>query len=126
MVLNVSTSEIFPLQPTEGTGNPWRPVCLAKVSDRWCLKIWAHKQTLQRLVVALAKLKSGNTSENLLSKILQLTYIFVSTKCILKSLEQYDEFNKVIKKWVLHLWILKIVKYLILIDYYSNCQIKWA
>ena len=39
MVLNVSTSEIFPLQPTEGTDNPWRPVCIAKVSDPWCLKI---------------------------------------------------------------------------------------
>ena len=39
MVFNVSTSEIFPLQPTEVTGNPSRSACVAKVSDRWCLKI---------------------------------------------------------------------------------------
>ena len=37
-VLNTSTSEIFPLEPTEGTGNPGRPACVAKVSDCWCLK----------------------------------------------------------------------------------------
>ena len=80
MVLNVSTIEIFPLQPTEGTGNPGRSAYVAKVSDRWCLKIWTHKQTLQRLLVALAKVKPGNTSGNLLSEILQLIYIFVSSK----------------------------------------------
>ena len=37
-VLNAFASEIFPLEPTEGTGNPGRPACVAKVSDRWCLK----------------------------------------------------------------------------------------
>ena len=79
-VLNAFASEIFPLEPTEGTGNPGRPACVAKVSDRWCLKTWTQKQTLQRLLVALAKVKSSNTSENLLREILQLIYFLYWAK----------------------------------------------
>ena len=30
----------------------------------------------------------------------------------MKNLEQYYEFNKVIRKWVLYLWILKIVEWI--------------
>ena len=38
------------------------------------LKIWALKQMLQRLPIALAKVKGSNTSENLLKEIPQITY----------------------------------------------------
>ena len=38
------------------------------------LKIWALKQMLQRLPIALAQVKGGNTSENLLKEIPQITY----------------------------------------------------
>ena len=41
--------------------------------EKW-LKILTPKQMLQKLSIALAQLKSGNTSENLLDKIRQLIY----------------------------------------------------
>ena len=40
-----------------------------KVSDNSSLKILTPKQMLQRLPIALAQVKAGNTSENLLSEI---------------------------------------------------------
>ena len=36
-------------------------VCVVKVSDHWNLKIWIPRQMLQRLPVALAPVKAGNT-----------------------------------------------------------------
>ena len=47
---------------------------VAKVSDRKQLKILTHKQMLQRLPIALAQVKTGNTSENLLNEIRQIIY----------------------------------------------------
>ena len=51
------------------------------LSEAWCrekfgkgLKILTPKQILQRLPTALAQLKAGNTSENLLNKIRQIIY----------------------------------------------------
>ena len=38
------------------------------------LKILTSKQMLQRLPIELAQLKAGNTSENLLDEISQITY----------------------------------------------------
>ena len=38
------------------------------------LKILSPKQVLQRLPIALAQVKGGNTSENLLNRIIQITY----------------------------------------------------
>ena len=38
------------------------------------LKILTHKQMLQRLPVALAQVKAGNTSENLLNEIREIVY----------------------------------------------------
>ena len=38
------------------------------------LKILTPKQMLQRLSIALAQVKAGNTSENLLNEIGQITY----------------------------------------------------
>ena len=43
-------------------------------------KILTPKQMLQRLPIALAQVKVGNTSENLLNEIHQIIYFFVSTK----------------------------------------------
>ena len=47
-----------------------------------CFKILTSKQMLQRLAVALAQLKAGNTFENLLNEIRQiiLNHIFFSIK----------------------------------------------
>ena len=60
-----------------GKGNPSmlaRVPCVAKVSNRKVsdhsnLKILSPKQMLQRLPIALAQVKAGNTSENLLIEI---------------------------------------------------------
>ena len=42
-------------------------------------------------------------------------------------MQQYNDFNKgLIQKWRLYLWILKILKHLILTDYYSILEIKWT
>ena len=37
-------------------------------------KIWSPKQMMQRLPIALAEVKAGDTSENLLNEIRQITY----------------------------------------------------
>ena len=73
-------SKIFPLAPIAGTGRPdtrdrvakvsdcSHPsdlACTAKVFDRACLKVLTPKQMLQRLSIALAQMKAGNSSENL-------------------------------------------------------------
>ena len=52
-LLNAFDSKIFHIQ-IEGTGFP----------DHSNLKILTTKQMLQRLPIALAKVKAGNTSEN--------------------------------------------------------------
>ena len=48
------------------------------------LKILFSKQMLQRLALALAQIKSGNTSENLLNKITQIIYSLYRAKQITK------------------------------------------
>ena len=58
MVLNAFKSRMLLSPPIEGTS----------------LKIWALKQMLQRLPIALAQVKGSNTSENLLKEIPQITY----------------------------------------------------
>ena len=82
---------------------------------------------LQRLPIALAQVKAGNTSENLLNEIRQIMYFLYREKEITKSIQRYNELNKVIKQqteWILYLWILRVVKHLILADYHSIFQIK--
>ena len=59
--------------------------------EKW-LKILTPKQMLQKLSIALAQLKSGNTSENLLDKIRQLIYFLYQAKEISKKV-----FNNVMK-----------------------------
>ena len=60
---------------------------------------------LQRLPLALAQVKSGHTSENLIKEIKQIIYSLYKAKEITKkSIQQYDEFNKVIiQKRILYL-----------------------
>ena len=63
------------------------------------LRILTPKQMIQRLPIALAQVKAGNTSENLLNEIRQVIYSLYQAKEITKkSIQQYNEFNKVIKK----------------------------
>ena len=60
IVLHVFKSEVFPLQPTEGTGNPGMSARIAKVFHRFSLKKLTPKQMLQILQIALAQIKTGN------------------------------------------------------------------
>ena len=62
------------------------------------LKILIPTQMLQRLPIALAQVKADNASENLLNKIRQIIYSLFQEKKFLKSIQQYNEFNKVIKQ----------------------------
>ena len=48
------------------------------------LKILSPKQVLQRLPIALAQVKVGNTSENLLNEIRQIIYSLYREKEIVK------------------------------------------
>ena len=48
------------------------------------LKILSHKQMLQRLPIALAQVKAGNTSENVLNEIRQIIYCLYRAKEINK------------------------------------------
>ena len=50
------------------------------VSDHSYLKILTPKQMLQRLRIALALVKVGNTSENLLNEIRQIIYSLYRAK----------------------------------------------
>ena len=84
------------------------------------IKILTPKQMLQRLPIALAQVKAGNTSENLLNEIKQIIYSLYQEKEVTKkSIQQYNELNKFIKQngYYIHEF-LRIVKHLILIDYY--------
>ena len=58
------------------------------------LKILSHEQIVQRFPIALA----GSTSENLLNEIRQIMCSLYQAKTITKSIQQYNEFNKVIKQ----------------------------
>ena len=48
------------------------------------LKILSPKQMLQRLPIALAQVKAGNNSENLLNEIRQIVYSLYQSKQITK------------------------------------------
>ena len=71
-VLNGFESKIFPIRKqTQGKGHPLQlaqVARVAKVSDSIQLKILTPKQMLQRLTIALAQVKSGNTSKSLLNE----------------------------------------------------------
>ena len=56
------------------------------------LKILTSKQMLQRLPIALAQVKAGNNSEDLLNEIRQIVYYLYQSKEITKNL-----YNNIIK-----------------------------
>ena len=56
------------------------------------LKILTPKQMLQRLPIALAKIKAGNNSESLLNEIRQIVYSLYQSKQITKKV-----YNSIIK-----------------------------
>ena len=58
---------ILALRPSELT--PVAKVSERDVADRKLIKILTPKQMLQRLPIALAQVKAGNTSKNLLNEI---------------------------------------------------------
>ena len=49
-------------------------------TDNSKLKVLPPKQMLQRLPIALAQVKAGNNSENLLNEILQIIYSLCQAK----------------------------------------------
>ena len=57
---------------------------VARVSGHSNLKILTPKQMLQRFPIALAQVKAGNTSENLLNEIRQIIYSLYQAKEITK------------------------------------------
>ena len=59
------------------------------------LKILTPKQMLQRLPIALAKVKAGNTSENLLNEIRQVIYSLYREKEVTKKV--YNNIMNLIK-----------------------------
>ena len=84
---------------------------LKTITGTW-LKILTPKQMLQRLPIALAQVKADNNSENLSNEIRQTVYSLYQSKEINKKV-----YNNIIKsiqlsKWILYLWILKIVRFL--------------
>ena len=56
------------------------------------LKILTSKQMLQRLPIALAQVKTGNNSENLLNEVTQIVYVLYQSKQITKKV-----YNNIIK-----------------------------
>ena len=58
------------------------------------LKLLTLKRMLQRLLIALARVKAGNNSENLLNEIRQIVYSLYQSKKITKKL-----YNNIIK-WI--------------------------
>ena len=69
---------------------------------------------LQRLPIALAQGKAGNTSENLLNEIRKIVNSLYREKEITKKLCN-NKMNSVNSS--LYLWILRIAKHLILTEY---------
>ena len=66
------------------------------------LKILTPKQTLQRLPIALAQVKAGHNSENLLNEIKQIVYSLYHSKEITKKV--YNNINQYkCKKWIPYL-----------------------
>ena len=75
------------------------------------------KQMLQRLPTALAQVKAGSTSENLLNEIRQIRYSLYQAKEITKKVCN-NIMNSIKTSYKNeYLRILKIVKHLILTDY---------
>ena len=57
-----------------------------QISDHSNLKILTPKERLQILPIAVAEVKAGNTSENLLNEIRKIIYSFYQAKEITKKM----------------------------------------
>ena len=79
LTLNAFRSGIFPIKLTQG---------------KW-MKILLPRQMLQRLLIALIRVKAGNTSENLLNAIRETAYFLYRVKEITKKV--YDNIMNSIK-----------------------------
>ena len=77
MVLDGFKSKIFSIN-SKGSG--------LLNTDRSKLKLLTPKQILQRLPIALAQVKAGNHSENLLNGIRQIVYSLYQSKEITKKI----------------------------------------
>ena len=79
LVLNAFKSGLFSLKSTKGTG----------------LKILTFKQMLQRLPIALAQVKAGNNSKNVLNEIRKIVCSLYQSKEITKKV--YNNITKSIQ-----------------------------
>ena len=71
----------------KGKGLPSDLACVARIvtfSDRKRIKILTPKQMLQRLPIALAQVKSGDISENVLNEIREIIYSLCREKKLLR------------------------------------------
>ena len=62
------------------------------------LKILTPKQMFQRLSIALAQVKAGITSKNILNEIRRIIYYLYWEKKLIKKYKQYNEFSKAINQ----------------------------
>ena len=72
------------------------------------LRILTPKQMLQRLPKALAQIKRGNTSENILNEIRHIYYLYQAkeiTKKVFKNIMNSIRYNT---NWILYLWTLNL------------------
>ena len=80
-----------------------------KATKRMGFKILTPKQMLQRLLIALPRVKAGNNSESLLNEIRQIAYSLTSVKTShKKSIQQHNrihliKFHAKYKRWKLYL-----------------------
>ena len=81
MLLKVN---LFSLQSTKGSGCIGISDCVSEISGSSHLKILSPKDMLQRLPIALARVRARNTSENLLNEILQTIYNLYRAKKMIK------------------------------------------
>ena len=65
------------------------------------LKILTPKQMFQRLPIALAEVKAGNNSQNLLKEIRQIAYSLYQSKQITKKV--YNNIINSLSKWIQYL-----------------------
>ena len=79
VTLNSFRSKLFPIKATQRKG----------------LKVLTPKQMLERLPIALAQVKAGNTSDNLLNEIRKIIYSLYRAKEITKKV--YDNIMNSIK-----------------------------
>ena len=77
MLLKVN---LFSLQSTKGSGCIGISDCVSEISGSSHLKILSPKDMLQRLPIALAQVRAGDTSENLLNEIVQIMYYLYRAK----------------------------------------------